>query len=85
MTIVREWRNNAWETGEKGRDQCELQMMAKKILQAAESVTNEPTPGHSNENLSRVYIATSSLVPDLEYIIHMYGFTVEDITEIYHK
>lgn len=79
---IREWRNEEWETGEKARDQFELQRMAKKIITNADSVENKPTPGHSREDLSRVLICKSSLLPDTEYIIHMNGFTVEDITEI---
>lgn len=79
---IREWRNNEWETGSKARDQFELQRMAKQILENAEHIENTPTPGHSEDNLSRVYTATSSLVPNLKYIIHMNGFTVEDIVEI---
>lgn len=81
-STIREWRNEEWEHGDKGRDQWELQKMAKGILTNAETVKNEPTPGHSKEDLSRCYTATSSLVPGLKYIIHMNGFTVEDIVEI---
>lgn len=83
--IIREWRNNEWEHGDKGRDQYELQRMARNILENAEQITNDPTPGHSRENLSRVYTAQSKLVPNLTYIIHMDGFTVQDITEIYRS
>ena len=81
-STIREWRNEEWEHGDKGRDQRELQRMAKDILANAETVENEPAPGYSKEDLSRCYIATSSLVSGLKYIIHMNGFTVEDIVEI---
>ena len=79
---VREWRNEEWETGNKARSQFDLQYMAKKIISNAEKVENTPTPGHSRDDLSRCLVCTSSLLPNTEYIIHMNGFTVEDITEI---
>ncbi|MDE7406442.1 MAG: hypothetical protein K2M89_06190 [Clostridiales bacterium] len=82
MKRIREWRSDEWETGDKARSQRELQRMARKIITNAEKVENEPTPGHSEVNLGRVLICTSSLLPNTEYIIHMNGFTVEDIIEI---
>lgn len=82
MKTIREWRNEEWETGSKARDQHELQRMARKIIANAEKVENAPTPGHSEVNISRVLTCTSSLLPNTEYIIHMSGFTVEDIIEI---
>lgn len=81
MTTIREWRNEEWENGRQARHQQELQMMARKIISNAEKVENMPTPGHSEENLSRVLICTSSLLPNTTYIIHVSGFTVEDIIE----
>lgn len=79
---VREWRNEEWETGNKARSQGELQRMAKQIISNAETVENKPTPGSSRDELSRCIVCTSSLLPNMEYIIHMSGFTVEDIVEI---
>ena len=81
MTTIREWRNDEWETGSQARSQHDMQMMARKIISNAEKVENMPTPGHSEENLSRVLICTSSLLPNTKYIIHVSGFTVEDIIE----
>lgn len=81
MATIREWRNEEWETGSKARDQHELQFMAKKILAGADIITNKPTPGHSRDDLSRVIEARSSWLPNVRYIIHMNGFTVEDINE----
>ena len=82
---IREWRNEEWETGDKARSQSELRYMMKHIIEGADEVTNEPTPGHSKQDLSRVIVAKSTLLPDFEYIIHMTGFTVEDITEIHRS
>ncbi|MBR4472537.1 MAG: hypothetical protein IKS55_02760 [Oscillospiraceae bacterium] len=83
MTTIREWRNEAWETGDKARDQHNLRYMMKKIMDGADEIENTPTPGHSKEDISRVIICRSSLLPEFEYIIHVNGFTVEDITEIH--
>ena len=82
MATIREWRNEEWETGSKARDQHELRYMMKKILDGADDIENKPTPGHSREDLSRCIVARSSLLPNVRYIIHVTGFTVEDITEI---
>lgn len=82
MTIVREWRNNEWDKGENGRDQYELKYMFKKIMQNADEIENEPTPGHSKEDLSRCIICKSSIITNIKYVIHVNGFTVEDISEI---
>lgn len=81
MATIREWRNEEWETGTKARDQHDLQYMAKKILAGADKITNMPTPGHSRDDLSRVIEARCSWMPNVRYIIHMNGFTVEDINE----
>lgn len=82
MTIVREWRNEEWCNDEHARTQWELQQMAKDIMSNAENVDGNPTAGHSREDISRVYKCTSSLLPNVEYIIHMSGFKVEDIIEL---
>ena len=82
MATIREWRNEEWEHSDKARSQWELQRMAKEILSNAETIENTPTPGYSRPGLSRCYVCKSSLVPNLEYIIHIDGFTVSDITEI---
>lgn len=82
MTVIREWRNNEWEKGEKGRDQYELQYMFKKIMANADEIENEPTPGSNYDNLSRCIICKSSIIQNIKYVIHINGFTVEDITEI---
>ena len=82
MTTIREWRNEEWENGSKARSQEELQYMFKKIITYANNVENTPTPGYSNNNISRCLVCTSSLIPGTKYIIHMEGFTVEDIVEI---
>lgn len=79
---IREWRDESWETGSKARSQAELQRMAKEIMANAESIKSSETPGYSRPSLSRVYVCKSTLVPNLEYIIHIDGFTVSDITEI---
>ncbi len=82
MLIVREWRNEEWEKDTtKARTQEELQFMARKIISTAEIVENEPTPGSTRPDLSRVLICKSSLLPNVRYIIHTQGFTVEDIIE----
>lgn len=81
-SYVREWRSNEWEAGAKARTQYELQYMAKKILENADDIENTPTPGYSDDNLSRCIVAKSSLLPNTKYIIHVNGFHVEDITEI---
>lgn len=78
---VREWRNEEWETGSKARDQRELQYMAQKILAGADLIENTPTPGHGQDDLSRCIVAQCSWMPNIRYIIHMDGFTVEDIHE----
>lgn len=83
MAAIREWRNEEWDLSPKGRDQHDLRRMYKKIMDGADIVENKPTPGHSREDLSRVIVAKSSLLPNFEYVIHVSGFTVEDITEIY--
>ena len=85
MTIVREWRNNEWEKGSKGREQSELQYMFKKIMANADDIENNPTPGHSEDDLSRCIICKSSIIQNIKYVIHVYGFTVEDITEIENR
>lgn len=81
MSTIREWRNEEWESGAKARDQYDLRYMVKKILAGADQVTSEPTPGYSRDNLSRVIEARCSWMPNVRYIIHMNGFTVEDINE----
>lgn len=81
MTYIREWRNEEWEHGETARDQFTLQKMARKIMENAEKVENEVTIGSSRPGLSRVITCTSSLLPNTEYIIHISGFTIEDIIE----
>lgn len=83
MATIREWRNEEWETGPKARDQHELQYMFRKITAAADIIENKPTPGHSRDDLSRVIVCKASFLPNLEYVIHINGFTVEDITEIH--
>ena len=79
---IREWRNEEWCHTEQGRDQAELVRMMKDIMRNADEVENEPTPGHSREDLSRCIVCVSSLIPNTKYVIHVSGFTVEDITEI---
>ena len=79
---IREWRNEEWEHSEKARSQFDLQRMAKEILNKAEHIENTPTPGQSRPDLSRCYVCTSSLLPNTKYVIHIDGFTVQDITEI---
>ena len=82
MQTIREWRNEEWESDpKKARTQAELQFMARKIMKTAEMVTNDPTPGKSRPELSRYLTCRSTLIPNLEYIIHIEGFTVEDIIE----
>lgn len=78
---VREWRSEEWEIGSKARDQHELQYMARKILAGADLIENTPTPGHSRDDLSRCIVVRCSWMPNIRYIIHMNGFTVEDIHE----
>lgn len=80
---IREWRNEEWEHSDKARDQHELRRMMKKIMDGADDIENKPTPGSSRNDLGRVIICKSSLLPGFEYIIHVNGFTVEDITEIH--
>jgi len=82
MTTIREWRNEEWETGSKARTQEELNYMFKKIMSGADVIENKPTPGYSDCNISRCLVCTSSLIPGTKYIIHVTGFTVEDIVEI---
>lgn len=86
MTTIREWRNEEWERGGTARAQEDLQRMAKKIIANAEIVENIAAvcgnqDGQPFENLGRVLTCTSSLMPDTKYIIHVYGFTVENIIE----
>jgi len=78
---VRHWENDEWSYNHP-TSQWELQRMARAIFSQAEHIEDQETPGHSTQDLSRVYTVTSSLLPDLEYIIHMDGFKVQDITEI---
>ena len=78
---VREWQNEEWCFNKKARNQHDLQYMAKKILSGADQVENTPTPGHSRDELSRCIVARCSWMPNVRYIIHMNGFTVEDINE----
>lgn len=85
MTVVREWRNNEWEKGSKGREQRELQYMFKKIMANADEIENKPTSGSSKDELSRCIICKSSIIQNIKYIIHVNGFTVEDITEIENR
>ena len=80
--IIRSWRNEEWDRSDKARDQHELTYMMKRIMAGADDIENIPTPGHSEENLSRVITCKSSLLPNTKYVIHVTGFTVEDITEI---
>ena len=77
---IREWSNVEWSN--HATEQSELQRMAKAILANADEVENKPTPGHSNQVLSRVITARSSMIASTRYIIHLEGFTVENITEI---
>lgn len=80
MTI-REWRNEDWCKDDRARDQHDMQYMMKKILAGADLIENTPTPGHSRDDLSRCIVARCSWMPNTRYIIHMNGFTVEDINE----
>lgn len=82
MTVIREWRNNEWEKSSKGREQSELQFMFKKIMENADDIENKPTPGSNYDDLSRCIICKSSIIQNIKYVIHVNGFTVEDITEI---
>lgn len=82
MAVIREWRSDEWETGPKARDQRELQFMFRKIMAGSDDIENTPTPGHSREDLSRVIVAKHTALPGVKYVIHVSGFTVEDITEI---
>lgn len=79
---IREWRNEAWETGEKARSQEELQAMARDIIANATEIENKPTPGSYKDSLSRVLVCKSDMIPGTEYVIHVSGFTVSDIAEI---
>lgn len=86
MTTIREWRNEEWERGDTARTQEDLQRMAKKIISNAETIENEAAvcgkqDGQTFENLGRVLTCASSLMPNTKYIIHISGFTVEDIIE----
>jgi len=83
MKEIREWRNNEWEHGPKGVSQNELQRMARKIILNADDFKSEWTPG-MNE-FGRVYTVKSKLCPDVKFIIHMEGTTIEDIIEIVTK
>lgn len=77
---IREWSNVDFSLHHT--DQEELQRMTKKILENADKIENKPTPGHSTQSLSRVIIATSTVLSDTQYIIHVNGFEVSNITEI---
>lgn len=79
-TSIREWRNEEWETGSKARTQAELQRMARQIITNATETEDKPTPGSSGD-LSRCLVCRSDLRPNTKYIIHINGFTVEDIIE----
>lgn len=78
---IRRWENAEWSFHHP-TSQWELQRMARAIFSQAEHIEDQETPGHSSQDLSRVYTVTSSLLPDLEYIIHIDGFKVQDICEI---
>lgn len=78
---IRRWENEEWSYHHP-TSQEDLQRMARKIFSQAEHIEDQETPGHSTQELSRVYTVTSSLLPDLEYIIHIDGFKVQDIVEI---
>lgn len=78
MTI-REWSNVSFSI--HYTEQYEMQRMAKQILSNADHIENKETPGHSNQALSRVITATSSLIDGTKYVIHIEGFTVTHITE----
>lgn len=80
-TSIREWSN--LDFSNHATDQETLQNMARDILSNAETIENNPTPGYDRPNLSRVIVAKNTMVPDLEYIIHIDGFTVSNITEIH--
>lgn len=82
-TAIREWCRV--EFSPHYTDQSTLQRMARDILANAEEIKNEETPGHSEQNISRVITATSSLLPDTTYIIHVDGFTVSNIAEIIRR
>lgn len=79
---IREWRSEEWEYGDKARTHKELQCMFKSIIEYADIIENKPTPGSSRPSLSRCLVCTNSLLPGTKYIIHIEGFTVEDIVEI---
>lgn len=80
MTSIREWSSVEWAN--HYTDQEELKRMVKAILENADDIENKPTPGCSEQNLSRVIIAKSSIITGTKYVIHTYGFRVTDITEI---
>ena len=77
---IREW--SSVEFSIHYTEQDEMQRMTKSILEHADKVDNKPTPGCSNQNISRVITAESSIITDTKYIIHVEGFTVNNITEI---
>ena len=81
-TTIRRWYNAEWDKSNNAREQYELQFMFKKIISNADIIENKPTPGSSRDDLSRCIRCKSILLPGTEYIIHVNGFTVEDITEL---
>lgn len=85
MTTIRRWENNEWSRTDNARTQDELQRMAKHILKYADNIENKETPGSSRQELSRVYTCTSTLIPNVKYIMHLAGFEVQDITEIVYE
>lgn len=80
MTSIREW--SSVEFSIHYTEQSELQRMTKSILEYADKVENKPTPGCSEQSLSRVIIAESSAITGTKYIIHVDGFRVTNITEM---
>ena len=79
MTKVREWRNKEWATSDKAADQETLVRMYRKIMGNADTVNIT----ESGSDCSRCIVALCSWQPNMEYVIHITGFEVEDITEIY--
>lgn len=79
-TTIREWSNVSFSI--HATEQWEMQRMAKDILSNADHIENKETPGHSDQNLSRVITATSDLITNTKYVIHIDGFTVTNITEL---
>ena len=80
MATIREWSNVEFSI--HYTDQDEMQRMAREILAHADKVENKPTPGCSDQKLSRVITAESSIFTNTTYIMHVDGFTVNNITEI---